>query len=80
LVRRMMAIEMDYVGGALVRVQWGRLGTCTLVALATIVWIHFSVGTEVAAAAGFAVAQLGSLATFYWTKGRGQTSLEGKGV
>ncbi|GAC1467197.1 MAG: hypothetical protein PVSMB7_13490 [Chloroflexota bacterium] len=75
-----MAAEMDDVGRALLLMQVGLLVTCTIIALATIVLIHFSVGTAIAAAAGFAVAQLGSLATFYWTQGRGQTSLEGKGV
>lgn len=74
------AAGMNDVGHALLVMQLGLVITCTVIGAATIVMIHFSLSMTIAAAVGFAVAQIGSLAAFYWLKGRDQSRLEGKGA
>src|SRR5947209_12381141 len=68
-----MAAGMGDVGTALMVMQLGFLVTCTVVGIATVILSHFSVATAVADAAGFIVAQLGTLAVFYWTRARTDT-------
>ncbi|MGI8826303.1 MAG: hypothetical protein ACR2JC_11780 [Chloroflexota bacterium] len=72
-----MAAHVGDVGQALLLMQLGFLLTCSLVAGVTIILLKYSIGAAVAAAAGFAVAQIGSLAAFYWTKGRAGAPLGG---
>lgn len=73
-----VAADMANVGHALLVMQVGLLINATVIGVVTIVLLHFSLGLAVAAAAGFAVAQLGTLAAFYWTRGREQRALEGE--
>lgn len=64
------AADQGDVGRALLIMQMGFIVTCTIIGGATIIIVHFSVPMAVAAAAGFAVAQIGMLGTFYLRRGR----------
>jgi hypothetical protein len=55
---------------AVMVMQVGLLLSFIVIAVVTIVLVRISLGMAVASAAGFAVAQLGILAAFYWTRGR----------
>jgi hypothetical protein len=68
------------VGTALMVMQLGLLVTFTVIGLATIVLIHFSLAMTVACAVGFVIAQLMILAAFYWTHGRSATGIETAGT
>lgn len=65
-----VAADSGDVARALMVMQLGLLVTFTIVALAVVILVHFSLTMAVSAAAGFAVAQMAMLAVFYWTKGR----------
>jgi hypothetical protein len=65
-----MAADIGNIGVALLVMQLGLLLTATIVGLATIVLIHFSLAMAVASAAGFLVTQLAILATFFFTRAR----------
>jgi hypothetical protein len=64
------------VGQALLVMQLGLLITFTIVGVATVILIHFSLPLTVGCAAGFVVAQLGILAAFYWTHARTMPALD----
>ena len=61
---------------AVMVMQLGLLLSFSVIAVATIVLVHFSLAMAVASAAGFAVAQLGILAAYYWTRGRQDIATE----
>ena len=67
-----IAADTGDIGRALLVMQLGLLLTFTVIGVVTIVLVRFSVAMAVASAAGFAVAQLGMLAAFYWARGRGE--------
>jgi hypothetical protein len=72
------AADTGDLGRALLIMNIGLLFTCTIVAAAIIVMIHFSLAMAVAAAAGFAITHVAILATFYMTKARSQVPAEGR--
>lgn len=65
-----MAADIGDMGRAVMVMQLGLLVTFTVVGIATIILVKISITMAVASAAGFAVAQLAMLATFYWTRAR----------
>jgi hypothetical protein len=65
-----LAADTGDMGRALMVMQLGMITTFAIIAVATVVLVHFSVSAAVAAAGGFVVAQLGMLAAFYWARGR----------
>jgi prepilin signal peptidase PulO-like enzyme (type II secretory pathway) len=73
-----MAADLGNIGLALLSMQLGLLLSATIIGIVVVVLIHFSLTLAVAAAAGFAVAQIGGLAVFYWTRARGGGSPEGE--
>jgi hypothetical protein len=64
------------VAQALMVMQLGLLVTFTIVGVATVILIHFSLPLTVGCAAGFVVAQLGILGAFYWIHARNIPALE----
>jgi hypothetical protein len=68
------AVATGDMGAALLVMQLGLAVTFGIVAVATVIIVHFSVAMAVASAAGFIAAQLALLAAFYWTKGRATIS------
>jgi hypothetical protein len=74
------AADLSDVGRALLVMQLGLLLTCTIIAIATIILIHFSLAMAVACAAGFGVAQLAMLFAFYWTHGRRDPRVESSAI
>lgn len=66
------------VAQALMVMQIGLLVTFTIVGIATVVLIHYSLPLTVGCAAGFVVAQLAILAAFYWTQARSMPTIERK--
>jgi hypothetical protein len=64
------AATTESVAQALMVMQIGLLVTFTIVGVATVILIHFSLPLTLGCAAGFVVAQLAILATFYWTHAR----------
>jgi hypothetical protein len=74
------AADMADVGRALLVMQLGLLVTCTIVAIATIILIHFSLAMAVSCAAGFGVAYLAMLFAFYWTHGRSDAAIDSSAV
>ena len=71
-----IAADTGDFGRAVMVMQLGLLVSFTVIGLATIVLVRISLAMAVASAAGFAVAQLGILAAFYWTKGRQDIAAE----
>lgn len=65
-----VAADMGDLGRALLVMQLGLLVTATVVGLATIVLIHFSLSMAVASAFGFIVTQMAIIGTFYFTRAR----------
>jgi hypothetical protein len=74
------AADLADVGRALLVMQLGLLVTCTIIAIATIILLHFSLAMAVACAAGFGVAQLAMLFAFYWTHGRSDAGVESPAI
>lgn len=70
------AADLVDVGRALLVMQLGLLLTCTIVAITTIILVHFSLAMAVSCAAGFGVTQLALLFAFYWTHGRSDARIE----
>jgi hypothetical protein len=70
------AAETGDIGRALMVMQLGLLVTCTLVGVATIILVHFSIALAVADAAGFAVTQILMLVVFYFARARSVGSME----
>lgn len=64
------------VAGALLVMQVGLMVTFVIIGVAEVILVKISITMAVASAAGFAVAQLAILATFYWTRARSQPTLE----
>ncbi len=64
------------VASALMVMQVGLLVTFTIIGAATVLLIHYSLALTLGCAAGFIVAQLAILATFYWTHARTMPSLD----
>jgi hypothetical protein len=64
------------VAQALMVMQIGLLVTFTIVGIATVILIHFSLPLTVGCALGFVVAQLGILGAFYWTHARTMPTLD----
>jgi hypothetical protein len=65
-----VAADMGDLGRALLVMQLGLLVTATVIGLATIVLIHFSLSMAVASALGFIVTQMAIIGTFYFTRAR----------
>jgi hypothetical protein len=65
-----VAADMGDLGRALLVMQLGLLVTATVIGLATIVLIHFSLSMAVASAFGFIVTQMAIIGTFYFTRAR----------
>lgn len=65
------AAEMSDLGRAMLIMQLGMLVSCTIIGIATVIMVKLSLAMAVAAAAGFAVAHLATLAAFYWSRVRG---------
>jgi hypothetical protein len=61
---------------ALMVMQIGLLVTFTIVGIATVILIHFSLPLTIGCAIGFVVAQLAVLAAFYWTHARSMPALD----
>lgn len=70
------AASTGSVAQALMVVQIGLLVTFTIIGIATVILIHYSLPLTLGCAAGFVVAQLAILAAFYWTHARSLPSLE----
>jgi hypothetical protein len=70
-----LAADSANVGVALMVMQLGLLVTASIIGVATIILIHFSLSMAIASAAGFIVTQLAIVATFFFTRAR-STSLE----
>lgn len=66
------------VAQALMVMQIGLLVTFTIIGIATVILIHYSLPLTLGCAAGFVAAQLGILGTFYWTHARSLPSIERK--
>ncbi len=66
------------VAQALMVMQVGLLLTFTIIGIATVVLIHFSLPLTIGCACGFVVAQLGILAAFYWSHARTMPPLDPK--
>jgi hypothetical protein len=64
------AADMRDLGRAMLIMQLGMLISCTFIGIATVVMVKISLAMAVAAAAGFAIAHLGTLAAFYWSRAR----------
>lgn len=64
------------VAQALMVMQIGLLVTFTIIGIATVVLIHFSLSLTLGCAAGFVVSQLAILAAYYWTHARSMPTLE----
>lgn len=64
------AANMGDLGRAMLVMQLGMLLSCTIIGIATVIMVKFSLAMAVAAAAGFAVAHLATLGAFYWTRAR----------
>ena len=71
-----LAADTGDVGQALLIMQMGLVITCTIIGVATIILLHFSLHMAVAAAAGFAAAQVAMLMVFYLTQGRAQAAMK----
>jgi len=71
-----LAADTGDVGQALLIMQMGLVITCTIIGIATIILLHFSLQMAVAAAGGFAVAQVAMLMVFYLTQGRAQAAMK----
>jgi hypothetical protein len=65
-----VAADTGDMARAMLVMQIGLITTFAIIAVVTVVLVHFSVSMAVAAAGGFIVAHLGMLAAFYWTRGR----------
>jgi hypothetical protein len=75
-----LAADMGDMARALLVMQLSLLLTCTVIGIATVILVKFSLAMAVASAAGFAVSHLGILGAFYWTRGRTPAALEGEGT
>jgi hypothetical protein len=70
------AARTGSVAQALMVMQIGLLVTFTIVGIATVILIHFSLPLTIGCAIGFVVAQLAVLAAFYWTHARTMPALD----
>ena len=70
------AARTGSVAQALMVMQIGLLVTFTIVGIATVILIHFSLALTIACAIGFVVSQLAVLAAFYWTHARTMPTLD----
>jgi len=61
---------------ALMVMQVGLLVTFTIVGIATVILVHYSLPLTIGCAAGFVTAQLAILAAFYWTHARTMPALD----
>jgi hypothetical protein len=64
------------VAQALMVMQIGLLVTFTIVGIATVILIHYSLPLTIGCAAGFVTAQLAILAVFYWSHARTMPTLD----
>ncbi len=64
------------VAQALMVMQVGLLVTFTIVGIATVILVHYSLPLTIGCAAGFVTAQLAILAAFYWTHARTKPALD----
>jgi hypothetical protein len=64
------------VAQALMVMQLGLLVTFTIVGIATVILIHYSLPLTIGSAAGFVTAQLAILAAFYWSHARAMPALD----
>jgi hypothetical protein len=67
-----LAAATGDLGRAMVVMQIGMFTAFVLIGVVIVVLVHFSLAMAVAAAGGFAATQLGMLAAYYWTRGRGK--------
>lgn len=58
------------VASALMVMQIGLLVTFTIIGVATVILVHFSLSLTLGCAAGFVAGQLAILGAFYWTHAR----------
>jgi hypothetical protein len=65
-----LAVSTANIGGALLVMQAGLLVTMAVIGVAEVVMVRISLSMAVASAAGFGVAQIAILATYYWSAGR----------
>lgn len=65
------------VAQALMVMQIGLLVTFTIVGIATVILIHYSLPLTIGCAIGFVSAQLAILAAFYWSHARTMPALDG---
>lgn len=72
------AADQGDVGRALLVMQLGFVVTCTVIGIATIIIVHYSVPMAVGTAIGFAASQLGMVATFYLSRARTLGKMEHK--
>lgn len=70
------AASTGSVAQALMVMQIGLLVTFTIVGIATVVLIHYSLPLTIGCAAGFVTAQLAILAAFYWSHARTMPALD----
>jgi hypothetical protein len=71
-----IAATTESVTQALMVMQIGLLVTFTIIGIATVILIHFSLPLTLGCAAGFVVAQLAILSAFYWTHARSMPSID----
>lgn len=72
------AADQGDVGRALLVMQLGFIVTCTVIGIATIIIVHYSVAMAVGTAIGFAASQLGMVGTFYVFQARTSGKMESK--
>jgi hypothetical protein len=71
-----IAADTGDIGRALLVMQFGLVITFTVVGVATVIVIHFSLAMAVACAAGFAVSHVAMLTLFYLTRARTGPTVE----
>ncbi len=70
------AASTGSVAQALMVMQIGLLVTFTIVGIATVILIHYSLPLTIGCAIGFLTAQLAILAAFYWSHARTMPALD----
>ncbi|GAC1404296.1 MAG: hypothetical protein NVSMB52_18130 [Chloroflexota bacterium] len=70
-----VAANTGDIAGAMAVMQIGLVVTMTIIGLAIVATVHFSLTMAISAAAGFAITQMGILAAYYWSFSRNDSSV-----